>query len=651
MRAHLFSLVLILSSVGVYSQTNDPVIMTLNDKSFKKSEFEYFYNKYNNEDVIDKRSLEEYIDLFKNLKLKVAEAETQGLDKTNTFMTELSEYRSIESKPYLEQPEINEEYVRTKYERMKELVEISHILIAFPGVKNNNYKIFPSDTLESFKKAEQIRNRLLKGEDFGKLAKEFSDDTNSAQREQPGYLGSYSGLDLFPIFEEAAFNTPVGSVGQLVRTNMGYHIIKVLSKKANPGQVQAAHILIQVPNNADAPTADAALKKINEIYNDLLNGADFAALAKEHSQDPGSAAKGGDLDWFGRNVMVKEFQDAAFDLKEVGNISKPIKTQFGYHIIKLLGKKSIEPYEEKRNEIESKLNSGGFLVTLVKPEIEKMKKNYGFQKNEAGYKMLFSRANTIYPADSIFYSDIKTDNSALFTIGNTSYSIAQFVDFLKNNIRSPFILSNELLDNRLQTFEYNSLSEAKDKELENKNPEFKNLVQEYRDGILMFEISNKEIWSKASEDTKGLSEYFNKNKQKYSWTEPHYKGYVIFVKDTSTKKKMQKEVARKKPDEAVQYLYENYKVGDVSYVKAEKGLYKKGENPFVDEVIFKSGKAELTPEFQDFFLIGQLLKAPESYSDVRGVVITDYQNFLEDEWLKKLNEKYKVVVFPEVIKR
>lgn len=649
MRARLFSLVLIISSVGIFAQTTDPVIMSINGKNFKKSEFEYFYNKYNSDDIIDKLSLDEYVDLFKNFKLKIAEAESLGMDTTAAFLSEFSGYRSTEAKPYLENLEVDEGFLKKEYDRMKEMVEISHILIAFPGVKTNNYKTFPSDTLETYKKADQIRNRILKGENFEKLAKEFSDDSNTSQKERPGYLDWVTGLMLNPMFEDVVFNTPTGKVGELVRSNAGYHILKVQAKKENPGLINAAHILILCPPDADVVQANDAKKKTDEIYSELMNGGDFYTLAREHSKDPGSAAKGGELGWFGIGSMVKEFQDTAFGLKETGDISKPVKTQFGYHIIKLLDKKPIDSFEEKRKEIESKLKSVGFFLSLYKPEIEKMKKEYGFQKNDAAYQLLFSKANTVYPIDSLYYDFFEANDNTLFTIGDTKYSISRFIDFMRKNVRSPFMLSTDLLNDRLETFEYNSLFETKDNSLESQYPEFKNLVQEYRDGILMFEINNREVWAKASEDTEGLTAYFNKNKKSYAWSEPHFKGYVVFAKDDKTKKKMQKEISHKTPDEAVMYLYENYRVGDVSYVRAEKGLFKKGDNPFVDEAAFKSGHAKCPDELQSFFLIGKVLKVPESYNDIRGIVIADYQNYLEEVWLKKLNEKYKVNFYPEVL--
>jgi len=648
-RAYFLILALFVSSVGVIAQTNDPVFMTINGKDFRKSEFEYFYNKYNNDHTIDKRSVTDYIELFKNLKLKVIEAEAQGLDKTASSISELAGYRSNEAKTYLEDLEVDEEFMMRVYNRTNELVEISHILIAFPGVKNNNLKIFPSDTLETYNRAVQVRNRIMKGENFEKLIKELSDDPNTQRAERPGYLGWFTGLMLNPIFEEVVFNTPAGEIGQLVRSNLGYHIIKINDKKDNSGQINAAHILILCPQDADKEQVDIALKEINEIHGMLVNGYDFSEMAKTRSKDPGSASRGGELGWFGFGVMIKEFQDAAFGLKEIGEISKPFRSPFGFHIVKLLEKKPSQPFEEKRAEIGNKLTASGFFVRMHQTGIENMKKEYGFQRNNAGNQALFSKSDTVHPTDSLFLPSLETQNFTLFSIGDVQYTVGQFVNFVKNNPRALYTLSTDIINDWLQLFEYSSLIEVKDKLLEKKYPDFRNLIQEYSDAILMFEISSREIWEKASEDVKGLTAFFEKNKKNYTWDEPLFKGYVVLVRDAETKKKMQKEIGRKVPDEAVKYLYENYIVGDVAYVKAEKGLFKKGDNAFVDESAFKSGTAERPAGFQDFFLLGKVLRAPEAYTDIRGLVITDYQNYLEEAWLKELNKKYRVTVYPEVI--
>ncbi|GHU62508.1 peptidylprolyl isomerase [Bacteroidia bacterium] len=634
-------------TVSLTAQTNDPVVMKVNGKDIKKSEFEYIYNKNNSEESIEKITIKDYAELFKNFKLKVADAESQRLDTTAAFSSDLAEYRAQLVKPYLDEIEIDEDYVKKEYDRMKELVEISHILIYFPNIKDKNPAVFPTDTLETFKKAEQLRARLLKGEKYEKIAAEFSDDTRSKSGAVPGYLGWFPGLSLNQPLEDAAFNTPVGKIG-LARTGYGYHIVKVHGRKPNAGQISAAHILITCAKDADTVAVEDATKKINEIYQDLKNGKDFAELAKQFSNDPGSAEKGGDLGWFGYGQMIKEFQDEAFALKEPGDMSKPFRTAFGFHIIKLTDKKPFESLEEKKPEIEAQINNV-YPVTLHQTGFEKMKKEFGFAKVEAGYNKLLTAANTSYPGDSLFIDAFADDKDPLFKIDNEVYTIADFITYFNKKQRSPYALSTEYISERIQSYEYNILLSFKDKTLESKNTELRNLIQEYRDFILMFEISNREVWDKASKDKEGLEAYFQSHKDKYAWSEPYYKGYVVLVKDAKTKKKMQKEISKKSPDEAVEYLLENYKVGDVSYVKAEKGLFKSGDNAFVDESIFKIGTAEKTEEFQDYFLLGKKLTAPETHEDVRGNVVTDYQDYLEQEWLKKLNEKYQVTIFEDVL--
>ncbi|MDR3218943.1 MAG: peptidylprolyl isomerase [Dysgonamonadaceae bacterium] len=649
MGKRFFSWVLVLFSISVIAQTNDPVIMRVNGKDIKKSEFEYFYYKYNSEDVVDKITLDEYIKLFKNLKLRVAAAEEQRLDTTASFVRELADYRSQLAQSYIKDLAIDASIVKKEYDRMKDLVEISHILVVFPNTENTVLKTFPADTVAPYKKAIQLRNRLLKGEDFEKLAAEFSDDTGSKKGERPGYLGWYSGLGLAPSLEDIAFTTPAGKIGTLARSSFGYHIIKVLNKKENTGQVNAAHILIECPADADSIQVEKASKTIYDIYDRLIRGEDFAKVAKTDSNDPGTASQGGDLGWFSPVNMIPEFQKVFNDLKNPGDISIPFKTKFGYHIVKLLDTKPVESFEEKKDEIENKLLSGGYFVALHQQDIDKLKAENGFVKNEAAYKKLTTAANTIYPTDSLFFDVFKQDSEVLFQVGSESFSIAEFILFLEKNTRSAYSVSTELLVDRLEMYEVRAMQEAIDKSLESKYPDFKNLMQEYHDGILMFEISNQEIWEKASLDTVGLENYFEKNRNQFAWDEPYFKGYVVWVKDAKVKKKMLKEIAKMQEDEAVEYLYENYKVGDVSYVSAEKGLFKKGDNAFVDEQAFKSGKAENPVGYQDFFLLGKVINAPESYKDVRGLVVTSYQDYLEEEWQKKLNDQYSIEVNREIL--
>ena len=651
MKRYFISLVLILSTITVLAQASDPVVMTVNGKDVRKSEFEYIYNKNNSENSIDKRSLDEYIVLFTNFKLRVAEAETQGMDTTAAFHRELNEYREQLARPYLTNLEADQKLLLQSFQRAKELAEVSAIFIAYPQLESGMaFNVLPADTLETYKKTIQIRNKALKGEKFEDLVKEYSFDERAKEGERPGYLGWYSGLNLAPVLEDAIFTTEAGKITMPVRTNQGYYLIKVHDRKPHPGEVNAAHILISCPQDANAVQVAEAEKKIAEIYKKLKDGASFADLAAEYSEDPGSASRGGDLSWFQFGQMVPEFNDAVFAMTEINSVKQePVRTQFGFHIIQLLDKRPSGTYEDLEDQLKTKMDRTGSLLVLYQPTIARLKSESAYSFNKDSYKLLLDAAQYLSPVDDEYIAKFESNNATLFAFENTPISIADFIAFLNNNQRSYFNLSTEVLNERLDQFTYNNLMDFEDKNLENKFPEFKNLMQEYRDGILLFEVSNQEVWNKATNDTLGLADYFEKNKDKYAWSQPHWKGYVIQVKDAQTKKKMQKETAKMSDDEAVKYLLDNYRVGDVSYVRIEKGLFTKGQNRFVDEAVFKTGKAERSSNYEDFFLLGTLLQTPDSYMDVRGLVITDYQDYLEKEWLKYLNEKYPVIIHRDVI--
>jgi peptidyl-prolyl cis-trans isomerase SurA len=339
-------------------------------------------------------------------------------------------------------------------------------------------------------------------------------------------------------------------------------------------------------------------------------------------------------------------------MNETGSISQPFKTQFGYHIVKLLGKRPAASFEDLRPQIENKLNRTGNFTVLHQPGIDKLKASTDFTPDEKNCKLLAEKANTLFPTDSLYTSQFESNTETLFTIKGQPVTIADFMTYLKKNPQTYSNLSSEAFTENLNQFVYQSIMDNENKELENKYPEFKNLVQEYRDGILLFEVSNKEVWEKASSDTEGLAKYFDENKSKYAWDEPHWKGYVILVKDAATKKKIQKEIKKMPDEEAIQYLLDKYKTEETPVVKVEKGLFTKGQNKFVDETVFKAGKAEFPENYQDFFLLGKLLsKYPESYLDVRGLVVTDYQDHLEQEWLKYLNEKYPIIINNAIIEK
>ncbi|MDR1561921.1 MAG: peptidylprolyl isomerase [Dysgonamonadaceae bacterium] len=646
MKKHFYLILFLLVSpfaTNAQIQGDDPVVMTVNGKDVRKSEFLYSYGKNNTEETVEKKTIDEYAELFKNFKLWIAEGEAQKIDTTQAFRTELADYREQLAKPYQEELSIDESLVRQEYERMGQIIKISHILLAFPGYPNN-IKPLPSDTVDLYKKAQDIQKQLKKGEKFTNLVDKYSDDSRS--KAQGGTIGWFSGMNLNYQFEQGAFSVPEGKAG-IIRTNWGYHILRVDEKQPYQGEYHVAHILVRVDKHADTVKVADAEKKVLEAYDKVAGGANFGEIAKEYSDD--NKTPEGDLGWIDLHRTVPEFWNTVKKMKE-DEISRPFRTDFGFHVVKLLETKEPASYEEKKPIIEDMFSNYGYFIPLHRHAIEQLKRKYDLRKNETSYRNLQELAKTIYPSETEYYDAVSNDDNELFSLKSKSFTIADFAEYLKANSQSPYKLSTEFLTDRLENYEYYIISKEKAATLENEYPEFRNLMQEYRDGIILFEVKNREIWDKASTDSAGLADFLAANREKYAWDSPRFKGYVVLTKDAKTTKQIRKQTTKMQPEEAVRYALENFKVGEVEYVKVEKGLFAKGENAFVDQKIFKSGKAEFPENFGDFFLIGKTLNLPESPEDVKSQIITDYQDYLEKIWIKRLNENYSVKIYQEVLK-
>jgi peptidyl-prolyl cis-trans isomerase SurA len=309
-------------TLGLPAQNNDPVIMMINGEPVSKSEFEYIYNKNNSSNTLDKKNLDEYVDLFVNFKLKVAEAKTKEIQLRKSYIEELETYRSQLAAPYMVDKETEEEIIKEAYERMKEDVDASHILI----------KSSRTDTAEAYKKIYQLYEKLQKGADFETLAKENSECPSASKGGHLGYVTAF--MTVYP-FETAGYNTPAGSFSKPVHTSFGYHMVKVHNHRPTRGTVRIAHIFKRIENEGK----DSQMRqKADSLYQLLQQGADFAEIAKKYSDDLQSAARGGEIGWVESGRLPADFEEAAFALKNNGDISAVIKTSFGYHILKLLDK-------------------------------------------------------------------------------------------------------------------------------------------------------------------------------------------------------------------------------------------------------------------------------------------------------------------------
>lgn len=633
-------LVLVLASNALMAQQSDPVLMKINGKNIPLSEFEYIYNKNNSNNVVDKKSLDEYVDLFVNFKLKVEEAITQGLDTTQSFKSELGMYRNQLAEQYLNDSKALDKLVEEAYSRKTEEVEVRHILFRIPETGTS------ADTLQVYNKALAIWKRAQK-EDFESLAREVSEDPSVAQN--GGYVGWISTMRTPYSFENMAYSTPVGKVSKPVRTFIGYHIIKVEGKRQSQGEVKVSHILLM--NDRQHPENNVSVKqRTDSIYQRILAGDDFGELAVKLSQDPGSARQNGELPWFGSGQMIPEFENAAFALRNKGDVSQPVESQFGWHIIKLIDKKPVGSFDDLKASLEGQIKQNERNKMTGDSFAENLKKEYNFTQEPNSLADFLKLSDNYAPSDSMFAVEARKMNLPMFSFGGQQFTQKDFADYLLSGartfrgVRSDFIQDNykEFVNSRLVAYEQT--------QLDRKYPDFHNLMQEYHDGILLFEVMNNEVWEKATKDTEGLKRYFEANKAEYAWAKPHYKGHIIHAKDKATMKAAQKIVKRALQDSISTYL--NKRLNDsIQYVKVEKGLWVEGENPVIDFRIFKKGTYTPSKEYPYYFVAGKMLKTlPEEYSDVRGIVTANYQDYLEKEWIAGLRKKYPVTIDEKVLK-
>ncbi|HQB28496.1 MAG TPA: peptidylprolyl isomerase [Paludibacter sp.] len=640
MKALFVSLSVLLFSVSLVAK--DPVLMTINGNPVSKSEFEYIYNKNNSNNVLDKKTLEEYVDLFVNFKLKVEEAKSQGIDTTKSFIDELRGYRDQLTKPYLTDAKAEEDVLKEAYERLKEDVEVSHILIRVDQYAD------PEDTLVAWNKIQEISKRL-QHEDFSAVAKEVSEDQSASYN--GGYVGWITGFRTVYPFETMAFNTPVGTISSPVRTVIGYHLIKVSNRRNSPGEVLVSHIM-KFTSEGDNALNEQAKHQIDSLCQLVKEGADFGQLASANSDDRGSAVKNGELPWFGTGRMVPEFEQAAFALQNKGDISEPIQSAYGWHIIKLIDTKPIPSFEAKKSEIERLIKRDERAQAGSKAFIEKLKKDYKLKFAKGTAKDDFCtllQDRTL--ADSAFLAEASSLKKPMFSFAKKTYKQNDFLSYLKENSSTEKSSAKDIIDEKLNEFIEKELLAYEDSQLEKKYDDFRLLMNEYHDGILLFEVSNEEVWEKASKDTAGLAAFFKKNKENYTWDKPHFKGRVVQCKNEEALQAAKHIIASQPQDSIDKQL--RFLNDSVVNIKIDKGLYVQGDNKFVDHYIFAStDEFEPDAKFPYVEVAGKMLNdTPEEYTDVRGLVTADYQEYLEKEWIVHLRNKYPVKINQKVLKK
>lgn len=636
--------VLCLLSLSLSGQTSsDPVLMTIDDKKITRSEFEAIYKKNNRDSTITKEDLDEYVELFINFKLKVMAAEDMGMDTLSRFERELAGYRDQLAKPYLVDKSVTDSLVREAHNRMLEEVRASHILIKLPPDPT------PADTLEAYKKIMEIKEEVEADPDsFSEVAKAKSEDPSA--KSNGGDLGYFTSLQMVYPFETAAYRTEVGDISGPVRTRFGYHLVKVNDRRDARGQVKVAHIMIR-SEESDPEDVKASLKRrAMEVYEKLENGSDFNELARKFSDDRSSAAKGGELPAFGAGKMVEEFEEAAFGLTEPGEYTEPIKTAYGWHIVKLIERIPVKSFEESEKELRSKIARDSRSDITKDTFIAKRKAEYGYEDYRKRLKPFYKDIDTSYFSGNWEPSENLMTDKALFTLDGKEYTQSEFAGYLKARMRPSrkvidlSQLINESFDNWVDV----EIMEYEDSQLEAKYPEFRMLMQEYRDGILLFDLTDQKVWSKAVEDSVGLVEFYEENKDQFMWEERA--GYDIYtVEDEEAAGKVRKLLKKgKNQDEIREALNEK----SALKVRVSSGLKEKKQEPLLEKVAWEPGVSEPINDNGQLKVVHiKEIREPEpkDFEEARGLITAAYQNHLEEEWIESLRSRHEVAVNRDVL--
>ncbi len=621
--------------------------MTINDKKITQSEFLQIYLKNNPDPKYDKASLDEYMELFTKFKLKVAEAEALGYDTIPKLVKELDGYKNQLALPYLVDSAKNESLIKEAYERTKNEIKASHILI------KTNPNASPEDTLKAYNKIMLLKKRIENGEDFAMVAMGKDGSEDPSVTSNGGNLGYFTAFQMVYPFEDAAYTTPIGKISNPFRTRFGYHIVKVVDKREARGTITTAHIMVSVSKTATGETVDAAEAKINEIYELLENGENFEDLVVRYSDDPSSNKMKGVLPAFGTGAttrMVSEFEEAAFNLEKDGDYSKPLRTDYGYHIIKRISLTPVASFDEMKNSLESKVAKDERSKSTQDSFVAKLKKEYKYvDKTKKSLKWFEEHVDSNYYKGNMDISSLKTNN-ALFTMDGKEFKQQDFAKFIQfQGRRSQQESPKNVIAKQYKIWEKQTILDYEESKLASKYPAYKALTSEYHDGILLYEIMSDKVWNKAMKDTTGLKAFYESNKADYQWG-----------------KRISATIYECNSSDVANDVFKLAKIDTMSSSKITRKINKESELNVRD----KEGKFELDKitylngrsfnpglnapyEFDGKFYVIKVseIMAPgqKEFSEAKGSITSDYQTYLEKEWLKELKEKHPITINKEAL--
>lgn len=621
----LLSCLVVFVVTGQSNSDRSQTLFTINKKPVMTDEFIYLYSKNHQQKPgeFTRDKIEEYLTLFIHYKLKVEEALYRGLDTTSAFKKEYNTYRNELLKPYLPDAKIVDSLVSLTYERLKEEIKVSHILISLKPDAS------PQDTLRAYQKILDLRKRIIAGENFADLAAAYSDEPRA--EETKGNLGYFTALQMVFPFEQVAYQTPVGEVSKPVRTQFGYHILQVEDRQPSRGEVEVSHIMIRADD-------EKARNTIFDIYDKLQKGVDWQELCKQYSEDPNSKDKGGRLRPFGIGTMasVREFEAMAFALNNKGEISDPFQTQFGWHILRLESKIPLPPFEDLKASLTTRVSRDERVQVSRQALREKMKREMGYTENSPVKSKVMALADSALTKGNWKPSPEKdTEAEILFTLQNQSFRVKDFFDYAVENQKANAMSPQQYLDQLFTDFVDATQLQLLEEKIRKQSPDYKWLLKEYYEGILLFEIMEKEVWNKATEDTVGQRTYFNAHAADYK-AEERIAGKIYSASLKASLQELKKLLDE--GDTAVQEY--------ITRIRQESGAFEKNDHPVLSKIDWSPGLHLADNNGMNYLILIEkiLPPGPKTFQEARSSVISDYQTHLETSWISQLTEKFGVKV-------
>ncbi len=636
---------------SIQAQKSDPVLFSVQNTPVYLSEFKYIYSKTNGDKAdFSKKSIEEYLDLYTKFKLKVQKGKELKLDTLDSYKKELDGYRQQLASSYLIDKEVTDKLVEEAYQRTKKDISVSHIFFTCE-------KEAPArDTLAVYTKALEAKKRLDSGSIyFDNLAKEISDDKSA--KDNGGLIGYLTALlpNGFYNLENTIYSLKKGEVSNPVRTDMGYHLIKVNDIRDARGEIEVAHILVRKSENQNVEQAKV---KIDSIYQLLSSGSNFEETAKLFSEDKTTGAKGGYVGVFGINKYEKSFEDAAFGLAKDGDYSKPFQTTSGWHIMMRISKKDIPAFDIAKRRLKPLVQKDGRHDLSKQALIVKIKKDNNFSEDNQAITEFSKTLNAEEFLNYKWKAPEQKNKAKIFSLAGKTYTVADLADYLEKAGRRRLTMNKEIPMEEAVAVMYREMLEEtcikfEEGMLEKRYPDFKSLMREYEEGILLFEATKSIVWDKASADTIGLQNFYNDHKSNYRWEDRGVVKQYIVKDATKVKVKDVMDFCKKNSSEKV---LERYNEKDKEpLISVQEKTFEKGRNKTLDAMVWKEGEVsqmETEPKSKSvsFFVFDKLIpSSTKNLNESRGYVVADYQDFLEKKWVQELQSSYSVKVNKEVL--